>query len=442
MASQVNLSKSASEATLLNTAWQAVMGNHVAAANRRRWSAYVLALLVSAILLFQAPASPALFARWLFSARSYGHVLAIGLGFFIALRAAASSQQAIFHIEYLKEAQKIIWRSAFGGRREPLDIGVEDSSLEAPETSFLHKGGPGQIRVDRGYLAVIEDYEGNSRVIGPSEAKTASGGFGHLRALIETKDQVATINFWGRTRDGIRVRVDSARIVYSLQRGNAESGLSDSQPADYDAALRVAYGRRIEPEQAMNPEFMGVMEEYGQAFFERQMQSFIAGLSFGELLSSADKKEEADAEDSRALAIKRETLKEDFASYYAAAGLEHGLELHWIDLGRWTIDELAQEIIDELQENPLHTSSVNEKASYQDSRADELNRLYSELAGWDRAKIASEDAPKQDRILAAYYGLFDGLKLRYGELLSEDEQQLDIVLRFLKVINLNLESNQ
>jgi hypothetical protein len=109
-------------------------------------------------------------------------------------------------------------------------------------------------------------------------------------------------------------------------------------------------------------------------------------------------------------------------------------------MGRWTVDELAQEIIDDIQENPLHSSSLSEKASYQDSRAEELNRLYSELAAWDQAKIGAEKALNQSYLLSAYYGLFDGLKLRYAELLGEDEQQIDIVLRFLKVINSGLES--
>jgi hypothetical protein len=218
MVNRVNSSNPTSAAAVAIGAWQAVMGNHPVAANRRRWAGIIFALMASAILLFQAPASPALLVRWLFSARSYGHLLAIGLGFFLALRSAASSQQAIFHIEDFKEAQKNLWRSAFGARREPFNIGNDDSKLESSESSFLHMGGPVQIQVNREHLAVFEDYQGSTRVISPRDGETSLRGFEQLRALVETKDQVAIISIWGRTKDGIRVRVDSARIVYSIRR--------------------------------------------------------------------------------------------------------------------------------------------------------------------------------------------------------------------------------
>lgn len=423
----------------LVNAWQNAMGNRRTAARRRRELFILLLLFILAMLAFQAPADLSLFIQWLFSARSYGHLLALALAFWLASRTSASTQQAIFQLRDIKDAQRHIHQSAFDGKSPNLHLRSSESKRAETNNLFIRVGGPGMVEVHMENAAVFEPIEGKPRVITPNEKAQALRGFERLRALIDLRDQVLNLKVWGRTRDGIRVRVEGARVVFSIRRGAREASLREPHPFDKQAALQIVYGQRVEKGDAAKsgrglPQT--ALGEQGSALFERQLQRFIARFTLGELLAASAENLERGSEQSSALFLARDSLREQFASYCADALSEQGLDLHWLDLGIWRIDELAQEILEDFQSEQVSKSPAREENLYQDIRTQELNRLFLQLAQLESDDFDRADPAKiRSRLIGAYYGLFDGLKLRYGDLLGTDEEQIDVVLRFLKSVN-------
>jgi len=417
------------------------MQSHPATARKRRWILVFVLFFAAVLYIFQAPADINLFVKYVFSARSYGHFLAIGLAFWLTFRSASIGHKSIFNLGDLSKAKANLWQTAFNGNSSLL----KGSNLIS-EVPPKRVSGPRKAQLPMGVAAVIEPYIGQARVMGADEKKDIIASFEHIRELIDLRDQVATINLWGRSRDGIRIQVQSAKVVYSIHRSGQEASLSEPHPFSEKSALAIAYGQRIEASQHVsksNHSGGNTISGIGSAHFERQLQRFIAEITLGELLAT---EEEGSSQEDRipgSLLLARDILRRQFLSFCLEDAKERGLDVHWVDLGNWKVDELAQEIIDEiLAENAIQSLGPKTNA-YQDSRSQELLRLFSQLAQMD--EDFSEDSESQSiltRLIGSFYGIFDGLKLRYGKLPGEDEKQIDSVLRFLNHLNKDLDQKQ
>jgi hypothetical protein len=426
---------------LILTIWRKAMQSHPVSARRRRWTLILVLIFASAAYVFQAPADINLFVKYFFSARNYGHFLALGMAFWLTFRAAAGSHRHIFGISDLSKAQSNLRHSAFNGNY-PILRGAELVSADPSESVI----GPGKAELAMGVAAVLEPYSGNLSVISSGKEPELIGSFEQFREIIDLRDQVATFSLWGRTRDGIRVQVQSAKVVYSIHRAGKEASLGEPHPFDERAALSIAYGQRIESSSQMrreNSQDKSAIINIGSSHFERQLQRFIAEITLGELLASSEEGSEDEDANSGTLLLARDILRRKFLNFCLTSAKERGLDIQWVDLGTWKVDELAQEIIDEFHADNAFQASEPKSNPYQDSRSQELNRLFTQLVQMD--EDVSEEADEyaiQAQLIGSFYGIFDGLKLRYGELPGEDEKQIDIVLRFLKVLNKDLEQKQ
>jgi hypothetical protein len=395
------------------------------AAGRRRGLLLALAVLtIAGWSLFSGP--------WqrLLSAPIIGHTLSAGLVFWLALRAAAHSVQAIYGLESLGEAQRFVWRAAFGGRTSKLNIHGGEVDFDNAKRAVVRVGGPALVRLALENAAVFESVQAQPRVMSPSERAQHISGFERLRTVLDLRDQVLNLTLWARTRDGVRVQIEGARVVYSVQRGEQESSLGAPHPFQRQAALRLVYEQRAEAPRAggrqPNP-----LTSSGQRFFEQQLQDYVGQFNLGELIATPDGEDTAS---SAQLFLARDRIRLQFMSRVALAAGELGLQLHWMDIGTWTLPRPAQELLeahqDDLEPEPVAGNP------YQDSRQAQLLRLFESLPIW-RLDLAN---PREaiGSAISGYATLFGQLIERFNEMSGEDELHFDAVRRFLGLLSARL----
>jgi hypothetical protein len=248
--------------------------------------------------------------------------------------------------------------------------------------------------------------------------------------VLDLRDQVLNLTLWARTRDGVRVQIEGARVVYSVQRGEQESSLGTPHPFQRQAALRLVYEQRMDAPRAggrqANP-----LTSSGQRFFEQQLQDYVGQFNLGELIATPDGE---DTKSSAQLFLARDRIRLQFMSRVALAAEELGLQLHWMDIGTWTLPRPAQELLEAHQED-LEPEPVVENP-YQDSRQAQLLRLFESLPIW-RLDLAN---PREaiGSAISGYATLFGQLIDRFDEMNGEDELHFDAVRRFLGVLSARL----
>ncbi|MDA1330422.1 MAG: hypothetical protein O3B43_05095 [Chloroflexi bacterium] len=430
------------QSNLLLRFWGWFFGSSREAGRGRRWALVFLLALGLVFGFLQAPADSNRIVNYFFSARTLGHFVVISLGFWLALRSAAAIQVAIYNLESLSEAQSHILAAALHTSGKKLQIRNGEAVFKSGGLHLAKVGGPGKVQVTMENAAVFESPAGQVRVIGPGQDPKPLGSFERLQGVIDLRDQVLKLNLWGRTRDGIQVQIEGTRLVFSIARSKREPSLSEPHPFLEQAARRLVYEQRVErsllsPARQSSQSQLG---ERGAAFFERQLQAFIGELTLGELLATPANDQTLEQSKSNALFLAREAIRHQFSARVEKLAFEFGLQLHWIDIGTWKVDDLAQGILDDyIEEHGVETQAISTNP-YQDSRGKELSRLFEQLSKIDTQELFTlERSAALAKVLSAFYGLFDGLKLSYGEQLGEDGQQLDSVLHFLKSLGRRLE---
>ena len=406
-------------AEALTDIWRWVMALSPTAALRRRIALWLLAAAFIALLLtFRAQGS----SIWLglFTLASLGHILVTVLAFWLAINAAALVLQAIFPTMPHSDARRHLMNLVFGGRYNTLHTHGPDYSWEDDHSALAQSGGPGWLIVHLDHAAITERVDGSARVMGPSSRPVLLDGFERLRTVLHLKEQVLTLNLWARSRDGIRVRVEGARLVFSLLRGKREPTLQQPYPLDSKSAMDLVYGQLVEQSARRGLKASGanLVAEQGQAFFERQLQEFIGQFTLSELL--AGPLEDSTEGLSGKLLLARDKLREAFInrSQEAAAGL--GLQISWIDIGTWKLDERARSALGD------HEDSVQISG-----HEGELANLIDQLLPDDLQQIGA--AWINDALLN-FAKLFVDLRDQYEELKNEFEPQLASVIRFLNLL--------
>ena len=407
-----------------NRAWRWLMAADPAAGRRR---GLLLALSLLTILGWMLVSGP-----WhrLLSAPFIGHALAAGSVFWLAWRAAAHSVQAIYGLDSLGEAQRFVWRAAFGGRTNKLNIHGGEVDFDSAQRAVVRVGGPAQVRLALENAAVFESAQAQPRVMAPSERAQSIGGFERLRTVLDLRDQVLNLDLWARTRDGVRVQIEGARVVYSVQRGEQESSLGAPHPFQRQAALRLVYEQRVDAPRAGGRQ-SSPLTSSGQRFFEQQLQDYVAQFNLGELIATPESQDTASGAQ---LFLARDRIRLQFMSRVALAAEELGLQLHWMDIGTWTLPRPAQELL-EAHQDELEPAPVAENP-YQDSRQAQLLRLYESLPIW-RLDLA-DDNQEMRTAIGGYAALFNQLLDRFDEMRGEDDLHFDAVRRFLGVLSARL----
>ncbi len=423
MARPKRASKAASpHAEALAGIWRWALAPLPAAALRRRIFLWLLGAAFIALLLTFRPQGTSLWLA-LFAPASLGHILVAFLVFWLALSAAAAMLQALFPIPSTLEARRQVLRNALGGSYDTLHTYGAEGLWEDDHSALAQAGGPGWIKVHLENTAITEYSDGSTRVLGPSQRPALLDGFERLRAVLHLKEQVLTLNLWARSRDGIRVRVEGARLVYSLLRSKSEPSLQQPYPFDEKAALSLVYGQRVEQSARRVVKLSGsggLVAEQGQAFFERQLQEFIGQFTLGELLAGPN--EDSSQEFSGHLFLARDKLREAFVARSQEPAAALGLQIHWIDIGTWKLDERARAAI---------AGSENATEIISQDQEDELARLVEQLLPDNLEKFGEAWI---DEGLSNFAKLFGELRDEYEELKNESEPQLESVIRFLNLL--------
>lgn len=375
-------------------------------------------------------------ADFLIDAGLLGNLLILAIAIWGGLQIAALVQTNLFGLEAANEARQRILGRAFGIGLPMLEIGRE-SGMRQIIRDLDKVGGPAHLLVSMDSALVVESSAGQLRAIGPSGKLQILESYERIRALVDLRDQVVGVNLSARTQDGVRISVEGARLVYSIARGKEEPSLGRPYPFSKQAALRlVRFGNSNKSQaQRYNDDLARPVGEQGQEFFERELQRFIGKIWMSEFLSQEGNTEVGEA-GGPSLLLAREKIRNQFVEAIRGPAIELGLELHWIDIGAWKTDELAQEILEDYQQGLIDNIPYSGKEIAAEHRSEELNRLFAELLPEDfEQELRSDSKAASTKMLAGFFGLLDGLRLRYGMLMDEDEERLEVLLRFLRVLS-------
>ena len=157
----------------------------------------------------------------------------------------AAKQRAAYYLDDIFELQNeslaanFIEEVAFGGGYENITINEGKISPEDEQSPIILIGGPGNIQVNLGSAALLEQLDGDPEVIYARSKPWKLGRFEHIReigkydavgkreyAVINLRDQfVGGLSVKARTKDGILIEALDIKVIFSILR---------KQPARYD----------------------------------------------------------------------------------------------------------------------------------------------------------------------------------------------------------------
>lgn len=414
----------------------------------RRWGMVVVGFFLWTWLALSlhpyAPNSEPVLYTLLYPLRSYfaadvfKHVLIAVVVFWLAYRAAAIYLDDIFELKNIRISERFIRQSAFGSRYDSIEIVNGDVAAKDRESPMVLIGGPGKVRVYLENAALFEKIGGEPHVIGPTTQKSSKetgdkaasnpggagwrsrftpsakpdkqpsqpagdgerilDGFERLRHVIDLRDQVETITVHGRTRDGLRIRVEDVKVIFSVLRDGQKATLQRPYPFDPEALKKIVYGF---PRQNWTRVLTGqIHRELGSFISRHTLSEFLAaiGPQETEQLGAAAAELTAQANQMAGLVgtpaagtqqpppfVARPTIRGLFydLNNFVHKAREAGVELRWIGLGTWV---LPDEIIPERHVQAWRISAENLgwgnpaalEAVFRNNRAEQLQALVAE----------------------------------------------------------------
>ena len=302
------------------------------------------------------PLDPFFFARpfnALFSADIFRRVWLLALVFWIVLRIAAHYLDKVFELNDMADAERFILQSAFASRYNILNIRDGDVAPPDRDSNIVRIGGPGLVRVHLENAALFENYNRFSLLIPPTGGLRGQvvplRPFEYLRSVIDLRDQVMDLNVEGRTRDGIPIRVENVRVMYSIHRGNRAPTLHEPYPFDRDAFYRLVY--RQTKGSWISAIFLRVHGRF-RGFFTRH--------TLGEFLAATGQPEQVQKEQQE-ISLQKEVVEAggkpngsspptlglpDFVPrpeitdlLLEETGGAQTIDLSWVDVGTWVLPQ-------------------------------------------------------------------------------------------------------
>ncbi|TAK14030.1 MAG: hypothetical protein EPO32_03215 [Anaerolineae bacterium] len=378
--------------------------------------------LLSDLIVYPFPA--------LFGADTLRHVVVFVMVFLLGLRIAASFLDDVFELNDVALAERYILQSVFASQYSRITIrdgAVADEHVNSPVTRI---GGPGLVKVHLNNVALFEKMDGSPDVIGPLESARAHklDRFERLRAVVELPDQNLPLNkVSARTKDGIFVTAEGGKILYSVARNpKREASLKNPMTYDRESIERIVYGEVVfkhfksRHDKTLPPpkEAGGKVDINMQGFIQSELGRFISQSFLSEFLTppagSDDYEREdlddddLDAEDSTLESsmaetmpsvadededeeeqtdfISRDSITREFLNIGKTRARERGMELHWIDIGTWSLPEEAREVQDQhlefwrmTAENRTRRMPEMLELTLEESRKAERLRLFREV---------------------------------------------------------------
>ncbi|HEY5572917.1 MAG TPA: SPFH domain-containing protein [Anaerolineales bacterium] len=404
----------------------------------------------------------------LFAADVFKHIVIAALAFWVAYRIAAIYLDDIFELKNVPLAARFIRQTAFATQYDLIEIKDGKVAKEHQESPILLIGGPGLVRVYLENAALFERIDGSPRIIPPtvrvssqeqpverrpaflarlrrrparqlatrrdgSNALPADGveileGFDRLRSVIDLRDQVVSLNVFGRTRDGIQVRAENVRLVFSVYRGNKEPTLEHPYPFEKDAVETLVYDN---PPQnwAMTMESL-IRTELGNFIAEHTLGEFLAAINTPEIEEQVQEHVALQEEANQLAGVEATPSVEaltpppfvprtrmidpfyDFTSRFSKKARSQGVELRWIGVGTWVTPD---EIIPARHQNAWRITSENiargsDEAMHrvqEESRLRELVSLVKEVPLKAFKQLENDDSEprnKMRKLADAYRG--------------------------------------
>ena len=310
------------------------------------------------------------------------HVLVLGLIFWLSLRLAASYLDDVFELGDISIAEKYILQAAFASSFDSIDIKDGDVSPKHRDSPIARIGGPGRVNVHLGNVALFEKADGTPRLIGPGDEAALLDRFERLREVIDLRDRVVEMSVQSRTKDGILVRAEGARMKFSINRGGMEPTLERPYPYKEEDILKLIYEQQVfkslRSSKADSPGGKAPASKTDMRdFIAAEMKRFIGESSLSEFLASTSEPEAEQSQNEKKLlkqeahrlasddnghaeigskknatptdakgefVARDELTKRLYESINKKAKQERGLELHWIDIGTWVLPEEASKI--------------------------------------------------------------------------------------------------
>lgn len=341
-------------------------------------------------------------------------LLIMGIASSVAMHFASAFLADVFEIRDLSVARRFIRGAALGSGEDALHIRAGKIADEDRDSPVVLIGGPGTVLIDFDSAALFEKPDGAPHVIGqlaraPDEAGNmvaaiALGGFERLREpIINLRDQYIgspsgePMTVFGRSLDGLPVSVTDVRGVFSVRRAAADESKAESHRAFevrardiedliYKQAVPVltrgehASGEPGDWTQVMQDLIQGSLRDF---MSQNRLADFLAGVGTQEVELSEFRDDtilsralqvspEAAAPSAPGNAAKarfrpRTDLSSRFrkhSSEFSMRTQEHGLELHWIGVGTWTMpDEGSHAAVNERHFEAWRMSRENTQRS-------------------------------------------------------------------------------
>jgi hypothetical protein len=298
--------------------------------------------------------------------------------FFIALQCAALYLGDVFELEHVSIARDFIRSVALSGSEEVIRVSQGGISEQDRHSSTFLIGGPGKVIVDLDSVAMFEEPDGTSHIIGPTtkepRARATLDGFERFRQAIDTRDHYVDLrdqdtksqSVKSRSLDGIPITATDVRLMFSVYRGGVKPSRENPYPFSKESIEQMIYQAtsRVTPElaSASTYEFSWINRMIGlirgelDAFMgKNKLTAYLASIGMPEL-EKLNKREEtifeeiqkivtpeqdfAESKDPKSLPefqprYKISNLFTQFAEEFTKKAHNNGVELHWIGVGTW-----------------------------------------------------------------------------------------------------------
>lgn len=169
------------------------------------------------------------------------HFIPLAVGWYLAVQATINMVQLLYDLPDLSSARTFLnrLRSPFTLIQRPLVLDGQNLEVERPNYVRLRIGGPGQVTIKTGRVAVTEINGRYHRTLGPGFYNLAR--FEYVRAVLDLRPQqreAKDINVV--TQDGMPVVADLS-VVYRISTGGEPISASDPYPYDRDSVRKLAY---------------------------------------------------------------------------------------------------------------------------------------------------------------------------------------------------------
>ncbi len=330
---------------------------------------------------------------WFIVASFVKYVILIFTAYYLTRKLAAKYLNDLYELKDVKMATAFIEDISFGSGKNRITIVNGKVPEKEAKSPVLIIGGPGEIMVHLGNVALVETADGTPKIITTRSQAWEMEGFERIReigqfddvekreyAIMNLRDQfVRELSLTTRTKDSILVEIKGIKVMFSILKDsnhfNGQNNRGNPFTFDGDAVQSLVYEQAVitQPHEIMT----GIKFPWDTTVIPLvigELEKLIQTHTLSEILASTGSKEreelaareeelkqirgetksaanEADKETAnpQPTFIPRAAITEKFFSdefRQKTAGL--GISIGWIDTGTWKIRQTF--VLDKLKE--------------------------------------------------------------------------------------------